>query len=337
MKGPITSISDIARELGVSASTVSRALKNHPDISEATRTRVQAFAQQVNYRPNALAIGLKHQKSNTIGVIIPEIVHHFFSSIISGIEELAYSKGYRVMICQSNEDQRREEVNLQALLDHRVDGLLASISKGSIDCSHFRRAALNQIPVVFIDRVCWELESDRVITDDYQGARLVCSHLIERGSRHIMHLGTPQDLAIGVERYRGYCQALADHDISLDKGLVFQHDTPQKVWAFKDQLLAKASRIDGIFAVNDPTAIAAMKILQDAGFAIPGQIRVAGFGDDPVASMVNPTLTTVEQKGYEMGREAVDLLIRRLNCKTSAGYVFQTKVFAATLKTRDST
>lgn len=337
MKGPITSISDIAKVLGVSPSTVSRALKNHPDISESTRQRVQELAARVNYRPNALAIGLKHQRSLTIGVIIPEIVHHFFSSIISGIEDLAYSKGYRVMICQSNEDCKREEVNLQALLDHRVDGLLVSISKGSTDCRHFLRVAGSGLPVVFIDRVCWEIETDRVITDDYHGARLVCNHLIARGSRSIMHLGTPQDLAIGVERYRGYCQALEDHGIALDKGLVFQRDTPGKVIDFKHQLLAMAPRIDGIFAVNDPAAIMAMKILKDGGFRVPDQIRIAGFGDDPVASMVSPSLTTVEQKGFQMGREAVDMLLRRLEQKSLVPQAYQTKVFAASLKAREST
>lgn len=337
MKGQITSISDIAKELGVSPSTVSRALKNHPDISVETRLRVQELAAKVNYRPNALAIGLKHQRSNTIGIIIPEIVHHFFSSIISGIEELAYSEGYRVMICQSNEDYAREEVNLQALLDHRVDGLLVSISKGSPDCSHFTRVVSSHIPIVFIDRVCWELESDRVITDDYQGARVVCSHLIERGSRRIIHLGTPDDLAIGVERYRGYCQALEDYGIPIDKGLVFQRDTPRKVLDFSKQLLALAPGIDGLFAVNDSTAITAMRILQDAGYQVPGQIRIAGFGDDPVASMVNPSLTTVEQKGYEMGREAIEILLRRLQQKSDVEHVFQTKVFSATLRVRNST
>lgn len=336
MGSRISSINDIARELNVSPSTVSRALKNHPDISEATRLKIQEFARKVNYRPNALALGLKHQRSNTIGVIVPEIVHHFFSSIISGIEELAYSKGFRVMICQSNEDFSREEVNLQALLDHRVDGLLVSISKGTTDCTHFERVRENGIPLVFIDRVCWKIDADRIITDDYHGARLVCTHLIERGCRHILHLGTPQDLAIGVERYRGYCQALEDHGITIDKNLVLQRDTPKKVNASRDHLLSLANRIDGIFAVNDLTAIAAMRIFQEAGYNIPEHIRIAGFGDDPIATMVGPTLTTVEQKGYDMGREAIDILLRHLN-NNQTDPVYQTKVFAASLKIRNST
>ena len=208
MKPTHITIKDIARILGVSPSTVSRALKDHPDISEETRNLVKSFAEKVNYRPNALALSLRKQKSNTLGLVIPEIVHHFFSSVISGMEDLAYSEGYTLMICQSNENYHRELINIQALLDHRVDGLLVSISKTTRDFEHLHNAVNNGIPVVFFDRICDEVETDRVVTDDFEGARLATTHLIECGCRNILHLATTENLLIGKNRYLGYLQAL---------------------------------------------------------------------------------------------------------------------------------
>jgi len=312
MKPHLTSINDIARALGVSASTVSRALKDHPDISEATRNKVKSFAQKVNYRPNALALSLKKQVSNTIGIIIPEIVHHFFSSIISGIEDIAYSKGYRVMICQSNEDYNREEMNVQALLDHRVDGLLVCISKTTDDFTHFKTVYNNQTPMVFLDRVCKEIETDRVITDDYNGARHITSHLIEMGCKRILHLGTLPQLLIGQDRQQGYIQALKENQIEFDPDLIITCDTPQKVDENRNLILEIAPRVDAVFAVNDFTAVAVMNLLKNNGYEIPADIAIAGFGDDPIASIVDPPLTTVQQQGYQMGQEAMNLLIERL-------------------------
>jgi DNA-binding LacI/PurR family transcriptional regulator len=335
MKLNITSINDIAKALGVSASTVSRALKDHPDISESTRKKVQEFARNANYRPNALALGLKQQRSYTLGIIIPEIVHHFFSSIIGGIEDLAYGKGYRLMICQSNEEYERERINLQALLDHRVDGILVSMSKNTFQFGHFEAVIEQGIPLVFFDRVCKHIETDRVVTDDYQGAHLITTHLIRNGHRRILHLAAPQHLAIGRARLQGYLDAITDHNIGFDPELVMQCDTPAQVMAFRDQILGLAPRIDGVFAVNDFSAIALMQLLQENGYQVPENISVAGFGDDPIALIARPKLTTVEQKGYEMGREAVRMLLERLeNPDSEKG--FQTKTFSATLKLRES-
>jgi len=328
------SIRDIAKSLGISPSTVSRALKNHPDINEATCKKVQEYAQRVHYRPNVLALGLKHQRSMTIGVIIPEIMHHFFSSIISGIEDLAYGKGYRVMICQSNEDYLREVINVQALLDHRVDGLLISISKSTLDYNHFKQVVKHDIPIVFLDRICNEISSDRVVTNDYEGARMLVAHLLKSGRSRILHLAGPKHLSVGHERYQGYVRALKEFRMQVDEELVLRCDTPSKVEARKNQILALAGKIDGIFAVNDMTAVAAMRLLQDNGFDVPQNIALAGFGDDPIATMVRPMLTTVEQRGYDMGSEAARLLIKRLTEKEEMS--FQTKVFPAFLKIRES-
>ena len=331
--GPV-SISDIAKALDVAVSTVSRALKNHPDISLDTRRRVQEYAEKVHYRPNVLALGLKKQQSNTLGIIIPEIVHHFFSSIISGIEDLAYGNGYRVMICQSNEDYLREVINLQALMDHRVDGLLVSISKSTLDINHFQRVADSGAPIVFLDRVCAEIPTDRVVTDDYEGARMLVAHLIERGCQRIMHLSASQHLTVGRERFAGYRKALQDAGLPMDEDLVIHCDTPEKVIARKKDIISMAKSADGLFAVNDFTAVAAMRLLRENGYEIPADIAVGGFGDDPIAKMVSPSLTTVEQKGYEMGYEAARLLIERL--RSTGNVEFRTKTFSAGLKIRDS-
>lgn len=335
MKSTLISINDIARALGISPSTVSRALKDNPDISTETKRIVKEYAEKVNYRPNALALSLKTHRSNTLGLIIPEIVHHFFSSVISGIEELAYAKGYRLIICQSNEDYKREVINTQVLLDNRVDGILISMSKTTFDYRHFRDLIDCGIPLVFLDRVCEEVETDRVVTADFEGAAIATTHLLERGCRKILHLASPQHLLIGKLRLEGYLSALYNYGIEKDPGLILQCNTSQEVLNQKDEILKLAPHIDGIFAVNDFTAIAAMHVLQENGYKIPSQIAVTGFGNDPIASIVSPSLSTVEQSGFEMGRVAVDILIRRIENPTKF-IEFQTKMIPVMIKERAS-
>lgn len=336
MKSHLVSINDIAKVLGISTSTVSRALRNHPAISIQTRKQVQKYAAEVNYRPNVLASGLRQRSSKTIGLIIPEITHHFFSTVISGIEELAYAGGYRIIICQSNENQEREEVNLKALLDHRVDGILVSVSKNTQKSQHFQKVIDQGIPIVFFDRIFEELATDRVVTNDYEGARMITAHLIGKQRCNILHLAAPRHMLVGKERLRGYQQALHEHGIALRDSMVLQCDTAQQVRELEQRLLNMAANIDAIFAVNDFTAIAAMQLFKKHGFRIPENIAVAGFGDDPIAMIVSPTLTTVEQKGYEMGKESVQLLIQRIENPEAVKHP-RIRVFESTLKVREST
>lgn len=336
IKSHLISINDIARALGISPSTVSRALKDHPDISTETKKQVQAYAEKVNYRPNALALSLKRQRSNTLGLIIPEIIHHFFSTVISGIESVAYAKGYRVIICQSNEDYKREVMNSQALLDNRVDGVLASVSKDSYDWGHFKDLIDSGIPIVFFDRICEEVETDRVVSDDFEASHLATTHLIESGRRKILHLASPEHLRIGRLRREGYLKALSDKGITPDPAFILNCDTRSDVQMQRDQILALAPTIDAIFSVNDFTAIAVIQLLQDNGYQIPEDISVAGFGNDPIASIVTPSLTTVEQKGFEMGQQAVEMLIRRLENPT-AFIDFKTVTIGTSLVKRKST
>ncbi len=336
MKSHQITIKDIAKILGISASTVSRALKDHPDISPETKRLVQTFAEKVNYRPNALALSLRLSKTFTIGIVIPEIVHHFFSSVISGIEDVAYAEGYRIMICQSNENYTRESIDVQALVDNRVDGILISMSKTTKNFDHFKNIVDNETPLVFFDRICTEIETDRVVADDLEGARIAVSHLISQGCKKILHLAAPHHLLIGKNRLDGYKKALEQNGIEFNPRLILNCDTREDVVALQKQIITLVPDIDAIFAVNDSTAISAMQILQRNGYKIPEQIKVIGFGDGPNATIAYPTLTTVEQKGYEMGREAVRILIDRIN-NDEPDKEFKTVVLTPELITREST
>ncbi|WP_066628054.1 LacI family DNA-binding transcriptional regulator [Labilibacter marinus] len=329
-------IKDIAKILGISASTVSRALKDHPDISPKTKKMVQAFAAKVHYRPNALALNLRRSKTNTIGIIIPEIVHHFFSSVLAGIDKVAYAAGYNVMICQSNEDYDREVSDAQALLDNRVDGILMSLSKTTTNFDHINGLIDNGVPVVFFDRAPEGISADRVVIDDYVGAKIATHHLISIGCKKILHLAGPQHLAIGKRRKEGYESALNEIGIDFNPDYLIKCDTRDEVFANAGKILTMANEIDGIFAVNDSTAIAAMQVLMKNGIKIPDHIAVIGFGDGPNATIAYPPLSTVEQKGIEMGKEAIQLLINQIENEEET-YTPQTKVLTPVLRIREST
>jgi LacI family transcriptional regulator len=335
MKLHQVTIKDIAKVLGVSVSTVSRALKNHPDISDDTRNQVKDLARKLNYEPNALALSLRKNKTFTIGVIIPEIVHHFFSSVISGIEDVAYDRGYNVMVSQSNENYEREVINAQALLSNRVDGVLVSLAKTTLDFDHFRNFINQGIPMVFFDRVCPELITDRVITNDEGGAFIATEHLINIGCKRIAHFAAPQNLLIGQGRLSGYLRALKQYHIPYDPNLILHCDTRELVLEKAADFFHKNSDVDGVFAVNDSTAITAMQVVQKMGKIVPNDIAIIGFGDGPNALIVSPELSTVEQKGYEIGKEAIILLLNKIENETSLDS-FQTKVITPSLIPRGS-
>lgn len=218
MKNSPTTIKDIARELKISPSTVSRALKNHPDISSETKKAVNNLALKLNYQPNAVALSLKQRRSNTIGVIIPEIIHYFFSSVISGIEDVAYDAGFNVVICQSNEKYDREVVNTRTLLATRVDGILVSISKETLNFEHFLQVRENEVPIVFYDRVVPGFNADQVIVDDLGASYQATKHLIERGRKKIVHFAGPQNLLIGQLRKDGYLKAMHEAGFEVRTG-----------------------------------------------------------------------------------------------------------------------
>jgi DNA-binding LacI/PurR family transcriptional regulator len=333
-KGQIT-IKDIAKELGISPSTVSKALTGHHDISSSTKKAVRELAEKWNYKPDQVALSLKSGLSKTIGVIVPEIVHYFFSTVIGGIEDVAYDSGYHVMFCQSSELYAREVKSVETLLSTRVDGILVSVSKATENFDHFRKIQENGIPLVFFDRVCDDIDADKVIVDDEAGAYEAVSHLIEIGCKNIVHLAGPPNLLIGKNRENGYLRALRDHKIPIDRNNVIRCDSREDAELVVPGLLKRAVRPDGIFAVNDMTAAMSMKIIINMGFRVPEDIAVVGFTGELISEITNPTLTSVAQHGYLIGKEAVRLLIDRL--ETKHDLPFQTKIIKTELIVKGST
>ncbi len=312
MRNHQVTIKDIAKELGISVSTVSRALKDHPDISTETKKKVQDLAKKLRYKPNTIALSLKNRRSYSIGVIIPKIVHHFFSSIISGIEDIARSKGYRVMIYQSNESYEREVENVDAILSHFVDGVIISMTKDTIVYDHFQKLVANNVPIVFFDRICPDLETDQVVIDDFKAAYNAVEHLINIGKRKIIHFAGPLSLEIGKRRRLGYIHALQKHDIKVDDNLIIKCDEYEDAIKTTQILINNNNIPDAIFAVNDSTAVGALIALKRKGFRIPEDVAIVGFTNGLISTVTDPTLTTVDQHGFEMGKKAAELLISRI-------------------------
>jgi DNA-binding LacI/PurR family transcriptional regulator len=335
MKSGQVTIKDIAQELGISPSTVSRALKDHPDISLDTKKAVNELARRLHYQPDAVALSLRQNRSNTIGVLIPEIVHYFFSSVISGIEDVAYDAGFTVIICQSNELYDREYSNAKTLLSHRVDGVLVSITKQTHDYQHLYDIKDRHIPIVFFDRIVPGFLADQIIIDDKEAAYRATNHLIEGGRKRIAHFAGPQNLLIGKLRKEGYLDALKKAGLPVEEELMKEADTFEKAHIYAASLLESGHLPDGIFAVNDLTAIGAMQTLQKRGVKIPEEVAIVGFSDGRFSGMTDPTLTSVDQHGYEMGTIATKMLLKRILTKEQ-DLPFETKILNADLIIRGS-
>jgi LacI family transcriptional regulator len=335
MRSNQITIKDIARILGISPSTVSRALKDHPDINTDTKKAVNELASKLKYQPNAVALSLKNSRSNTIGIIIPEIVHYFFSSVISGIEDVASQKGYTVIICQSNERFAREVSNANALLSHRVDGILISISKETNSFDHFVNLQEGGIPLVFFDRIAPGIDADQIITDDIDASYNATRHLIENGRKRIAHFAGPQGLVIGRDRLQGYINALTEAGLPIDNRLIIEADTFEKARNTVGEMLDAGIIPDGIFAVNDMTAIGAMQTIMKRGYKVPDDVSIVGFSDGYLSGVTDPHLSSVDQHGYEMGTTAAEMLFHRI-LSDEAEYVPEIKVLKADLIVRGS-
>jgi LacI family transcriptional regulator len=311
MKTQIT-IKDIAKALNISISTVSRALQDHPDISKKTKEIVNQYAKEHHYRPNAIALSLKTKRTNIIGVIVPEIVHHFFSSVFAGIEYTANKNGLSVIICQTSEDYEKEVKSLETLQSARVCGVIASLSKSTTNFEHYKDLMDENIPLVFFDRICTELKTDRVVTDDYNGAYMAVEHLIKTGCKRIAFFSAPSNMEISKNRENGYTDALRSHSLPVDRSLIFECDSKEKAIALTPEVLKMENRPDAIFCINDDTASGVLYAAKRSGFSIPEDISICGFGDGEVAKACDPALTTIEQNGYDMGVKACTLLVYRI-------------------------
>lgn len=321
MKKKIT-LKQIAKELDVSISTVSKALRNSLEISQDTREKVQAFAKFYNYKPNNIALSLKNRKTKNIGVIIPEIVHYFFSKAINGIELVANKRGYNVIIGLSNESFDKEVLNMEMLANGSIDGFILSVAKETLslqDYHHFKETINQGMPIVMFDRIIDEIECDRVIIDDVKGAKMAVNKLVSNGCKHIAIVSTKDYISVGRLRTQGYLEALVDNKIKPNPSLILKVDDKFATDDYLDileseisQLLKKNKDIDGIFAVNEIYALTAIKAARKLGKKIPDDIQVIGFTDGVLSRHSTPSLTTIRQHGQKMGEIAAELLINKL-------------------------
>ncbi|MBE7175536.1 MAG: LacI family DNA-binding transcriptional regulator [Mucilaginibacter polytrichastri] len=310
MRQKIT-IHDIARELNVTVSTVSRALNDHPAISEGTRSAVKDMAKRLNYRQNKLASSLRSGKSFIIGVIIPSAEISFFGSVVHGIEKVANAHGYNVLLFQSNELPEFEERGIEAFIRSRVDGIIASIAKETTDFDHYREIRKNNIPLIFFDRANPELGAPGVTIDDYRGAYIATEHLIEQGYRRIAHISGQQHIRIFNERLRGYVDALRKHSIPLEDDLiVYGKVSIESGRACMKHLLGLKNRPDAVFAVEDYTALGAMQMAKENNIRIPEEMGFIGFANESFSQFITPGLSSIDQQNIRMGEDAARLFMQ---------------------------
>lgn len=336
MKQKIT-IKTIAKELGVSSSTVSKALKDSHEISKETKERIQAYADHYNYKPNHLALQLRNQKTKVIGVILPKIVHHFFSTVISGIEDGANKKGYNIMVCFSNESYKKEVETLKVLSNGSVDGIIMSIARETLhnkDYDHFKGIVSEEIPFVLFDRVVDEILCDKVVVDDVGAGYKATKHLLENGRKKIALITTPNHVNVGALRRQGYEKALIEQYINTNTGLIVEIDETKSIKPQIEKVFE--NDIDGVFAVNEIYAANAMRIAKELGKSVPNDISIIGFTDGLISEYSSPSITTIAQHGFTMGQQAVDLLIQRIE---NDAIDFRPKkiVISSDLKLREST
>lgn len=333
-KKPANTIIDIADALGISPSTVSRALKDHPHISQETKDKVKKQASRLGYRHNALAASLRKSKSNTIGLIVPKISMYFQSAVITAIQNTLRESGYSLIICQSNDSYQLEVELVNALYSSRVEGLIVSTTLYTTDFSHFDIFSKNNIPLVFYDRVPKDYPAMIIKGDDYKGGYLAAEHLIEQGCGRIAHIGGPLTCNLYQDRYAGFKDALRKHKLKLDKSIVFFHELTREN-AIKDceKLFSKKPWPDAVFALNDTSAIAVLEYARQISLKVPQELKVMGYSNDPRTMIITPPLTTIEQFPAEVGmkaaRAAVDLVTQRITlAKTASPLVTPIRLIA---------
>ncbi|MFC4873809.1 LacI family DNA-binding transcriptional regulator [Negadavirga shengliensis] len=315
-------ILDIAEKLKITPSTVSRALNNHPRISEETRRQVIRVANELNYQPNNIASALRSGKSKLIGIVVPTVNRNFFSSVVRGIEEYAEALNYNVIISQSHEDHKKEVQTIKALISARVDGIIASLGKNTTDFSHFQMVIDKGIPLVLFDRVTDKLNVSKVVIDDHQGAFEAVSHLIDQGCTRIVHLTNPRKINIYSERLRGYTDALRANGLPVLPELIVESN--MQLEDGRDsvkQLLEKGIAFDAIFSASDYAIMGAMQILDEKGLKVPNDIKLVGFGNEPFTSFTQPPITTVDQKSIPMGQVTAETFFDLLNKDAKQRYL----------------
>ena len=338
---PKATLKQIAKELGVSVSTVSKALSNSPEISEPTKIKVQEFAKLKNYKPNNIAVNLKSKRSKTIGVIIPNILNPFFAKVFSGIEKAANARGYNVITCISNESLKKEITAMDMLSNGTIDGFILSVAdetQKEHEFKHFKDAIADDIPIVMFDRISEDVNCDKVIVDDFDSAVNAVNHLVKTGCKNIALISNIDNLSVGQLRAEGYLEALKANGVAINEDLILRcestEELDEKFPAFFD---IKGKKIDGVFALEESESVTAHKAVLKSGFRIPEDVQLIGFADGVWSRRLTPSLSTVSQHGPEIGEAAAETLINRLESKEGEELPYETKVIKTELRQRDPT
>lgn len=339
MKFEAVTIKDIARALGISTSTVSRALRDSHEISPETKQLVLDCAEKLNYRPNPIALSLKERRSRSIGVVVCEIANNFFSQVINGIESIAYDKGYNVIISQTRESYEREVIDLQYLASRSVDGLLISLSTETNDLSHLKSLHAKGLPIVFFDRITEDINTHKVIVDNFKGAYEATEHLIRNGHKRIAALTNSEFLSITHERVAGYKEALIANGQKVNEDLIqpcfYGGMMFEEIEDAINKLFTKRNKPDAIFATSDKLTTGCLKTLKRRGLKVPDDVSVVGFSNTDIAELIDPPLTVVRQPAFEMGKDATELLLQLIESKRPIKE-FEKRILTPELQIRES-
>ncbi len=335
-----TTLKHIAETLGISITTVSKALKNYPDVSEKTKKSVLDLANSLQYTPNSFAVNLRTKESRTIGLIIPEVVHHFFSSVVNGIIAEAEKNGYLVIILQSNESLELEKKQVELLINKRVDGIILSLSNESNDDLHLKEIIRREIPLVQFDKIAKLIPSSKVIINDQKAAFEATEHLIQKGCKKIAHIRGPINPQNAIDRFLGYKKALEKNNIPFDSKLVYtcKNVTFEEGKEFAEQIINDHPDVDGIFVITDLVAVGVLAYFNENNIKVPQQVKIIGFSNWFMSQVITPKLSTVDQPSYEMGVQSFSLLLEEMNArKESLPFEPKTKELTTTIIERDST
>ncbi|RJE74595.1 LacI family DNA-binding transcriptional regulator [Reichenbachiella sp. MSK19-1] len=327
-KSKEVTIYDIASALNVSPSTVSRALKKHKSIGKETIKKVEKKATQMGYRPNRVAANLRTQKTNTIGVIVPRVDRPFISTLISGIESEAKAKGYHVIFTQSHDKIKLEKENAKLLFNYRVDGIIVSLAMETNNYDHFLPFKDKDIPLVFVDRVTESLDTDLVVIDNTQSAQIATQHLIDQGCKRIAHLAGAQHRNVYLNRRKGYEKALLENGFIVEQKCIIELKqlSAEEGYQSAKTLLKQNPRPDGIFTANDTTAVSVIQCAKELGIKIPEELAVVGFNNDPICTIIDPALSTINHPAREMGEIAArQLLSHRIHSETETSNIIKLK------------
>jgi LacI family transcriptional regulator len=334
------SLIKISKILGLSKSTVSKALNNYADVSPATKKKVLDLAEELNYKPNVFAQNLRSQESKIIGLIIPEIVHYFFSTIIRGVIETAEICGYSVIVVESDDDYRGEIKQLKALLDKNVDGILLSLADNTVHLNHIKEVINEGVPFVLYDKISKLIDCNKVVIDDVKAAQMATQHLIDIGCKKIALIRNHLKSQTTIDRQKGYKKALLENGFEYDSTLDFEavdvSFNSGKIAAYI--ICENHKEVDGVFAVTDLLAIGALGSFREYGIAVPDQVSVIGFSNWFLSQITTPHLSTVDQPGFEIGKTSFNLLFEEIqNKKKNITVPSKTVVIPTTVISREST